>query len=283
MSVRSIAVTGSTGRIGTAICARASTLGMRVIGLDSLPKGNSVQVDIRNDKRLAELFEGVDCVIHCAGLHAPHVGRETDDAFRSINVDGTASVLRAAECAGVTRLVLTSSTALLGGGSSPGEPARWIDEMTEVSSRTIYHETKLEAEEMVRAATSPNFSASIVRLGRCFPEAPNLTAFYRLSRGISDADAATAHLCAAEACDLTSEPLIACAATPFRREDVDELGEDVRSVMEKRCPEVLNAFATRNWEIPVRVDRVYDSYVAQQLWRWSPKDGAVRAALTMSG
>lgn len=151
-------------------------------------------------------------MFHCAGLHAPHVGVDSDEAFWSINLNGAVTVLQAIAAAGVSRMVLTSSTALLGGGSEPGQPARWIDDSVQAVPRTIYHETKLAAEEKVRDATGARFRASIVRLGRCFDEGPQLTAFYRLSRGISVADAVAVHFRAAAFCNLESAPLIACAA-----------------------------------------------------------------------
>ena len=272
-AIRSIAVTGSAGRIGRAICTRARRDGLAVIGIDTVDDEASRIADIRNSDHLTDLFDGIDCVIHCAGLHAPHVGNKSDDAFRSININGTESVLRAIERAGVGRIVLSSSTAVYGGGSPAGKPARWIDEMSQPAPRTIYHTTKLEAEAIVRSVTGTRLAASIVRLGRCFPEGPMLTALYRLSRGISEADAASAHLCAANATDQDCEPLIACATSPFQREDVDELGLKAPTVIRRRCPEVITAFETRGWAIPGRVDRVYDSSKAQKCWRWQPRDG----------
>ncbi|MDA7949773.1 MAG: NAD(P)-dependent oxidoreductase, partial [Hyphomicrobiaceae bacterium] len=270
--LRSIAVTGSAGRVGSGICTLARRQGLRVVGLDKRPDAVSIKADIREHHALAKHFEGVDCVIHCAGLHAPHVGVASDDAFRAINVDGTASVLRAIAIASVPRIVLTSSTALLGGGSDPGQPARWIDDTTQPAPRTIYHETKLVAEAKVRNATGPSLKASIIRLGRCFDEGTRLNTLYRLSRGISVEDAAAAHLCAARACDLDSEPQIACADTPFERDDASLLGSNARLVIKKRCPEVLKTFAAHQWEIPQRVDRIYACSSAQRRWHWRPMD-----------
>ncbi len=271
-SLRTIAVTGSAGRIGAGICNLARRRGLQVIAIDMMPDALSIRADIRDLHALIRHFEGVDCVFHCAGLHAPHVGAASDEAFWSINLKGTATVLQAIAAAGVSRMVLTSSTALLGGGSAPKQPARWIDDNVQVAPRTIYHETKLAAEEKVRDATGTRLRASIVRLGRCFDEGPRLTTFYRLSRGITVADAAAAHFSAAACCDLESTPLIACATTPFKRADAPALGNDARSVIAKRIPELLYTYAARGWDIPERIDRVYDSSTAQKSWRWKPKD-----------
>lgn len=280
--MKRIAVTGGGGRIGRAVRRRAEAAGLDVLGIDVAPDdliGGSrcVVADIRDTVRLAQLFEGVDGVIHCAGLHAPHVGHVPDDAFRSVNIEGTQSVLRAVERAGVPRLVLSSSTAVLGGGSADGEPARWIDHTTEPCARTIYHETKLTAEELVRDAAGRSVKASIVRLGRCFPEEPSLVAFYRMCRGISERDAAKAHLAALRSAGVKCEALIACATTPFRREDAAELSTNAPVVVARRCPGAVSAFAAREWSIPQRADRVYDNARARERWNWIPEDGVLKA------
>ncbi|MEP4196806.1 MAG: NAD(P)-dependent oxidoreductase [Aliishimia sp.] len=270
--LRSILVTGSSGRIGSAICAVARKQGLRVVGLDSRPDALSAKADITHGASLAKWFEGIDCVFHCAGLHAPHVRLVTNDRFQKVNVGGTQNVLQAVKQAGVPRIVLTSSTAVLGGGSEPGHPARWIDEMTPAVPRTIYHTTKIEAELEVRKATGPDLKASIVRLGRCFEEGRYLTTVYRLSRGISVRGATTAHLCAANACDLECKPMIASAQTPFDRDDMSALGCDASSIIEDKCSELPAVFAARGWAIPTRIDRVYDSAATQKLWQWTPRD-----------
>jgi nucleoside-diphosphate-sugar epimerase len=77
--LRSIAVTGAAGRIGRAICTEASRNGINVVGIDAILHAEVIQADVRDTNRLSRLFEGVDCVFHCAGLHAPHVGLQPED------------------------------------------------------------------------------------------------------------------------------------------------------------------------------------------------------------
>ncbi len=67
--------------------------------------------DIRKPKELEEAVSGVDGVFHTAALYsfwAPDY-----EIFYETNVDGTENVLRAAEEAGVERLVFTSTASLL--------------------------------------------------------------------------------------------------------------------------------------------------------------------------
>lgn len=59
---------------------------------------------------MAKVITGADAVVHCAGALPTY----PVDQIRSIVVDGTASVLRASELAGVPRVVHISSTAVYG-------------------------------------------------------------------------------------------------------------------------------------------------------------------------
>lgn len=268
-----IVVTGARGRIGRAIAAAARRAGASVVACDLAPGPKLVRADVRDLGSLISAFEGADCVIHCAGLHAPHVGQYSDTAFRSINVDGTATVLRAMRRVGVPSLVLTSTTALLGGGARAGAPARWIDDTTAPRPRSIYHETKIAAESLVRSECGPRLSASIVRLGRCFDEAPQVMAIHRLSRGIDPRDAAMAHLRAARFATREPTPLIVSCSSPFRRADCLALGREADKLIRKRCPGLARQFDRLGWPLPAAIDRVYDSREARRRWNWQPRFG----------
>ncbi len=219
--------------------------------------------------------QGVDAVIHTAALHAPHVGLVPDAVFQQINVDATAHLLQAAREAGARRFVLTSTTALYGHAVVAGG-CRWIDEDTEPLPRTIYHRSKLQAEALAEAAAAPDFRVRVLRMGRCFPEPPERMAMFRLHRGIDARDVASAHA----ALLLDEGPAfaryIACAATPFRREDCLELATQPRNVLARRVPQLLAEFERRGWPLPLSVDRVYDSARIRRELGWQPRSGRTR-------
>jgi nucleoside-diphosphate-sugar epimerase len=113
-----IAVTGVGGLIGRALVAglRGDPLGIsRVIGLDvRIPEGLAGPdgpvlelhgMDVR-DPGIGELLVGVDVLVHLAFQFDPI--RDLEE-MRSINVDGTRSVLEAARAAGVPRVIYLSS------------------------------------------------------------------------------------------------------------------------------------------------------------------------------
>ena len=77
-------------------------------------------VDVRQPQTLTPHFEGVDAVIHLAGL-VSFAYRDRHDLM-DINVAGTANVLEAARLGGVRRFIHVSSVAALGYGDDPDKP-----------------------------------------------------------------------------------------------------------------------------------------------------------------
>ncbi|MDH0173240.1 NAD(P)-dependent oxidoreductase [Stenotrophomonas sp. GD04145] len=267
-----ILLTGSSGRIGRAIFgALAAT--HEVIGLDRSPFATTrIIADVTNTKALERAVRGVDAVIHTAALHAPHVGLVPDTVFQQINVEATAQLLRLARDAGVGRFVLTSTTALYGHAVVAGG-CRWIDEDTEPLPRTIYHRTKLQAEALAEAAASDAFAVRVLRMGRCFPEPPERMAMFRLHRGLDARDVASAHAALLHNGGAPFQRYIACAPTPFRREDCLELATQPRRVLARRAPQLLAEFERRGWPLPLSIDRVYDGSRAVAVLGWQPRYG----------
>lgn len=118
------AITGVSGYLGRLLAARlASYPRARVIGIDQrAPAGLANLVfhacDIR-DRRLAGILrdEQVETLVHLAFYTRPE--GDAGEA-ESVNIEGTANVLRAAGEAGIGRLVLASSAAAY--GSHPDNP-----------------------------------------------------------------------------------------------------------------------------------------------------------------
>ena len=267
-------ITGSSGRIGRAIYALFSSKGDEVLGLDLIP---SLTTDITGDLRdidiLRRAFDGVDTVIHSGALHAPHVGRVSDAEFRSVNVDGTNSVLQAAKASGVKRVVFTSSTAVYGYASQDETRASWITEDTVPQPRTIYHATKLEAERIACEYASKDLPVHIIRMSRCFPEPAQEMAVYRLHRGIDARDVAAAHKAVIEQSSTPFSLHVISGRHPFERADCEELRRDAPAVIRHRAPDLARAFERRGWQLPQSIDRVYVASKAMSELNWAPKFG----------
>ena len=125
-------VTGGAGFIGSHIAQELVRQKHTVRILDNFSTGKHANVDmiqshaaiitadLSESSSLAEVFKGVDYVIHQAAI--PSVPRSIKDPVTShrTNVDGTLNVLVAARAAGVKRVVYASSSSLY--GDSPTLP-----------------------------------------------------------------------------------------------------------------------------------------------------------------
>ncbi len=118
MGVSTIAISGVSGTIGQAYLRHLEADGRtaRVVGIDTgEPRFRPRWLDFRCvdvvTTDLAELLEGVEVLVHLAGLFDP----DLDDAVLArVNLDGTRRLLDAAAAAGVRTVVLTSSVAVYG-------------------------------------------------------------------------------------------------------------------------------------------------------------------------
>lgn len=271
-----IVITGSSGRIGRALHWKLCK-DYRVKGIDISPSSaTSSIVDISDFEQLLRNFEGVDTVFHCAALHAPHVGIASDKKFYEINVNATEKICKAALATGVSQIIFTSTTALYGYANAGVGNAVWVDEQTVPAPKTIYHQTKLEAESLIKGYASKNLAMSVIRMSRCFPEPIETMAVYRLHRGVDYRDVAQAHILAGQLSkDKDFDIYVISGNTPFLQADSQMLFENPEIVIRERQPLLAEEFDKRGWKFPTSIDRVYDSAYAQQKLHWQPKRDAL--------
>lgn len=276
-----IAVTGTSGRIGRAIHF-ALCQNYDVVGFDRSVSSVTTHLgEIDNYKLLIDAFKGADAVVHVAALHAPHVGIYDDSEFYRINIEGTKNVFRAAIDCGVQALVFTSSTAVYGHASQHPDRATWINEKTIPQPKSIYHRTKLEAEQFLEAEASRNLKVTTLRMSRCFPEPAPIMAMYRLHRGVDARDVAEAHRLALIRPGEDYRMFILSGTTPFTKSDCKALKQTPEKVLRRKCQSVCDLFASRQWKLPESIDRVYDSSLAQQKLGWTPSYGFEDVALLL--
>ena len=152
-------VTGGSGYFGSVMCQALLAAGSDVVNLDISPVEQAgveyVQADIRDRERVREAFAGVDVVFH----NVAQVPLARDAAlFDSVNREGTAAMLWAAERAGVGKVIYTSSSAVYGvPDSNP------VTEATPPAPREAYGRAKLDGELLCRAAVTRGLDVSIVR------------------------------------------------------------------------------------------------------------------------
>ena len=132
-----IAITGATGFIGGHLAQRLLAEGHQVVLLTrgasrQSASGNMnvnfVPSDLSDPAVLADAFSGCDAVAHCAGINR-EVGEQT---YQKVHVEATRNVVKAAQQAGVKKVLLMSFL------------------RARPNCGSAYHESKWAAEEIVR-------------------------------------------------------------------------------------------------------------------------------------
>ncbi len=162
-----VLLTGGAGYIGSHTAVELLGAGWDVIAIDDFSNSSAValdrvaevaaatpsagtlrwhRLDVAETDRLSAVLaaEGVDAVVHFAGLKA--VGESVTEPLRyySVNVGGSASLLRAMDEVGVRRLVFSSSCTVY------GDPERVpVDETARREVSSPYGRTKLMIEDML--------------------------------------------------------------------------------------------------------------------------------------
>lgn len=266
-----VLVTGTSGRVGAAV-ARELSIAHRVTGVDLRPGPMTTVIgDLSARRFAARCSTGVDAIVHCAALHAPHVGVHSEREFFASNVEATEHLLECAERDGVRRFVLTSTTSLYGNAMIDADRAVWVTEALDPVPRDVYDRTKLTAESRCRAAADRGLPCISLRMSRSFYEPLDRVAVYRLYRGVDLRDVAAAHRLAVEHRGTAYESVNISARSPFRQEDLRTLMSDAPSVIERHYPGAAEGFARRGWTLPKKIDRVYVTDRATEVLGYRPR------------
>ena len=175
-----VLVTGDRGYIGPVLVDQLLQEGCHVIGFDidyysgtelfALPTGyKTITKDIRDIER-ADL-EGIDAVIHLAGLSNDPLGELAPNLTHEINYQGTLRIAEAAKSAGVKRFIYASSQSMYGISNTSEE----LDEdLSEKNPVTSYAATKWEAELALKKMAADEFTVVCFRPSTVFGVAPRL-------------------------------------------------------------------------------------------------------------
>lgn len=190
-----VLVTGAKGYIGSVLTDVLAARGYAVVGLDtgyydeclidaSPAPYPCIIRDIR-DVEPADL-EGIDAVVHLAGLSNDPLGELSPRLTEHINFEGTLRLARLARQAGVRRMVYASSQSMYGVANTSHE----LDEDdSEKNAITAYARTKWEAELSLKELATPEFTVVCFRPSTVFGASPRLR------------------------CDIVFNSMVACAYT----------------------------------------------------------------------
>jgi UDP-glucose 4-epimerase len=155
-----VAVTGSSGKLGRHVVAHLADHGYRVVALDRAPDPAShaaafVRVDLTDTGQVLEaltgvdeVHDGLDAVVHLAAIPAP--GLTTNGATFANNIAATHNVFSAARRAGIRSVVWASSETVLGLPFADPPPYLPVDEEYPPRPNSTYSLVKTLEEEMAR-------------------------------------------------------------------------------------------------------------------------------------
>lgn len=177
-----VLVTGGAGYIGNYIVEELLEEGHEVRVLDAMlfdddalepfkdnPDLEIHRGDIRDIKDLSYAVEGMDAVIHMAGIVGEPACSTNKLATQTVNVEATKALVEVCDYHEIDRLVFASTCSVYGASDKD-----LLNEGSYLNPQSLYAETKIDSEEIIQHHTMDRFSTGhdmtsvILRLGTIF-------------------------------------------------------------------------------------------------------------------
>ncbi len=128
-----------------------------------------IQGDIRHWQRYPGLFDGIECVVHLAGLvNEPSCVLSPPSTYE-VNVEATTELARQSLQRGVKKFIFPSTCAVYGKGTS-----KWVDEESKTEPMSLFSKTKKLAEENLIKLSCEALTVFILRLPTLFGYSPRM-------------------------------------------------------------------------------------------------------------
>jgi UDP-glucose 4-epimerase len=166
-----VALTGSSGLIGSAIHARLAAAGeVRTI---ARREGGHYKADLSDPESVAKLdLKGCDALVHSAGVVDEDFVDDPQRAFRQA-IQGMAALVKVARDSGVKRALYISSAHIY------GPFAGHIDETSPPNPLHDYAIAHFASEQILRRSASEDFRTAVVRPNAVFGVPPDIARFRR--------------------------------------------------------------------------------------------------------
>ena len=165
-----VLITGGFGFLGGRLGKYLSSLGYEVI-LGSrkerikpkwLKKGSTVKLDWESHDSLLKICEGVDIIVHAAGLNAIKSKLDPKLAFK-VNGDFAKSLFLAAETRGVKKFIFISTAHVY-----KPNIEELIDENSPTTNKHPYAESNILGENLILSSENNEIEKIIIRLSNSF-------------------------------------------------------------------------------------------------------------------
>lgn len=189
-----VLITGGAGYLGCHLTGLLLEQGCEVRVFDRLCYGEDVlsgvgddrlsvvRGDVRRIHQSEGLLDGIDVVVHLAGIANDPCCALNPDMTADVNVESTRELARLAAQAGVRRFILASSCAVYGQGLFD-----LLDEHSPPNPVSPLGESKLAAEQALRAAAAGNFEPVIARCATLYGLSPRMRFDLALNLMVADA------------------------------------------------------------------------------------------------
>jgi nucleoside-diphosphate-sugar epimerase len=175
---RTVLVTGGAGYIGCVLTERLLERGYRVRVLDRLYWGEGpltgvrdrIELEVADVRELhASALDGIDAVLHLAGLSNDPTAEYDPEANWQMNALGSEALGRACVERGIERLVFASSCSLY-----DGLPPGMHDETAPIEPHGAYSTSKRYAEEKLLELEADGLQPVILRNGTVYGYSPRM-------------------------------------------------------------------------------------------------------------
>jgi|CXWL01.1.fsa_nt_gi nucleoside-diphosphate-sugar epimerase len=177
-----ILITGGAGYVGSLLAKRLLQRGYKVRVLDQLIFGKEPLHSIANDPdfdlqiglvednyMLSKCLDGIDAVIHLAGLSNDPCCELNSDLTQKANVDATKVLLQLSEKKGVKRIIYASSCSVYGFTEN-----RVVDEQSPVNPLTAYARSKTACEDLVLNGVHKDLVTVCLRKSTLYGPSPRM-------------------------------------------------------------------------------------------------------------